>query len=1311
MRKLLLLLIVVISLLAGAGAGAQTTTVTGTVADANGNPYFPGTVSAYIILNTGQALPPGVPASGSIGPFSTVAGGNFSIPVPSPFLWQFTICGVPTNIGPRANPVPTQVCFSTTAIPISGVSQVITGSLPLPIPLLGPGGGGGGSLTSPVTSPNPLAFDVDLAFKGPNPYLDITRFGARAVSGVPATPGITASCTNGLPNVTLSSASTFQNGDGVVLYGCGSSTVNVPAAPVIRSIVAASQTGTLLGVTAPAGATTYCYQLLSRTFMGGTAPSTETCTATGPASLGLQSVSITSVSLTNNQATYTTSSAHGLVAGALVVTTGVTTTEFGGANNSAFNGWFTVASTADNTHFVVNLMVDTRNGAVSAGTGGTVNYWNGIEVKGAETTNNYQYYVYGRVTGGTKTLIGAMLPQNHTLTIGPFADPVYLLWDDFGPTVSTFPLPPYYIPTTVPVGSTNDMLATTIFSGAGTTFLVLNTNASNTIAGQTILQDSAQGFLAAIVAARSGGGWVRIPSTSGSSFIFNSPVLVTGGGASPVIQQDGGISVFEPVEFTIQAKWKQGTPSFAFNPGFSQQVQTSINCLRASPCIYALTNFYLSDLAMVEQSSGGSVMYLQDGGGIPTSTFTNVSWIGYTGGNSYSNISAIFRGNGADMRFTNITLTSSQNANFVAVTPGLWFNQPPNIYFDGIYLSGVGVAIYPNLQGAGAYFSAHGVVYCQGCYMPKFSILNAVGPVWASVGEDISDTQFNSPTIANYAGSKLVVNGFAVGNTITGNGGSSSGPSIGQQITNLDLGGEGLYFQGFLSPPGRTGVSSHNTPLVVHDGNFANIVMGLDFLDRSTGVGQGYSLFTTTASPAAPTCSTPAGGTLNSGTFLVYYSPVFLGNGSEGSPSRSCTVTTAPGNQTITATVPSPIGGVNNQYAWYVGPPGPPTVPFCGVSTNSITVSSGIGGVPCGGLGLGNGPVNPSGGPAGMRGSSSWTQTEQIGLTSVTSSATVPRSVTLPDVAGALQIGAAGSTTQVQFNNAGAFAGDPFFTWLSQNTLNANLKVGGATAQGNGGNGLVLFLQNFAGGGGGVQPLASNGAFAVLNSGGSTSFAIGGAGDINGSVLQVKSAAQNGVANASGVVGYDTTTSTLAVNNSNGVGNTAWTGAWNCTNVTPVTVNANVTTDQNLMTCTVPAGTLNRVGRSIRVWLSGVYSTPAASVTAVVVKVNLGALNMATWTSTALGGVQATNDQFNVSANFTTQTGGATAVFENHGNLVIDLGVGNAVADTVFADVNAATVGNVNSTAAQTLQVTIAFTVASASNSATQRQLIVETIN
>jgi hypothetical protein len=189
----------------------------------------------------------------------------------------------------------------------------------------------------------------------------------------------------------------------------------------------------------------------------------------------------------------------------------------------------------------------------------------------------------------------------------------------------------------------------------------------------------------------------------------------------------------------------------------------------------------------------------------------------------------------------------------------------------------------------------------------------------------------------------------------------------------------------------------------------------------------------------------------------------------------------------------------------------------------------------------------------------------------------------------------------------------------------------------------------------------------------------------------------------------DSATHTWSYNENNN-GNSSFTGAWNCTNVTPVTVSANVTTDQNLMTCTVPAGRLNRVGRSIKVHIAGVYSTPAASVATVNLKIKLGTLTLLSITSSANPG-SVTNNKFLMDGWETVQTAGATAAFESSGDLTIDLGALNTSPDSIFADTNIATVSSIDTTASQTLQVTVAFSAASASNLATERQLIVETVN
>src|SRR5579859_6472110 len=150
-----------------------------------------------------------------------------------------------------------------------------------------------GSLVSPVTSPNPLAFDVNVAFKGKNPYTDVTRYGVRGVNAsvAPAVPGITGTINAGSSILTLSAASTFQNGDGIDVFFAGPAcTLTTPTGLTVTPSNAAGPTMT--GVTvadAGTGATTYNYQIIARDKAGSfTAASSVATTATGQATLGAQ---------------------------------------------------------------------------------------------------------------------------------------------------------------------------------------------------------------------------------------------------------------------------------------------------------------------------------------------------------------------------------------------------------------------------------------------------------------------------------------------------------------------------------------------------------------------------------------------------------------------------------------------------------------------------------------------------------------------------------------------------------------------------------------------------------------------------------------------------------------------------------------------------------------------------------------------------------------------------------------------------------------------------------------------------------------
>lgn len=126
-RKLLAVLVLWV-----APAFGQTTTVTGTIVDPNGNPYATGTASAFKQVPLGQN--PGTPVNSN-----TSNLGAFSMVLPSPASYVFTICAPPTQIGPTGNPTPVAVCFSNpTPIAISGASQDVSAALNPSAKILGP---------------------------------------------------------------------------------------------------------------------------------------------------------------------------------------------------------------------------------------------------------------------------------------------------------------------------------------------------------------------------------------------------------------------------------------------------------------------------------------------------------------------------------------------------------------------------------------------------------------------------------------------------------------------------------------------------------------------------------------------------------------------------------------------------------------------------------------------------------------------------------------------------------------------------------------------------------------------------------------------------------------------------------------------------------------------------------------------------------------------------------------------------------------------------------------------------------------------
>jgi len=184
--------------------------------------------------------------------------------------------------------------------------------------------------------------------------------------------------------------------------------------------------------------------------------------------------------------------------------------------------------------------------------------------------------------------------------------------------------------------------------------------------------------------------------------------------------------------------------------------------------------------------------------------------------------------------------------------------------------------------------------------------------------------------------------------------------------------------------------------------------------------------------------------------------------------------------------------------------------------------------------------------------------------------------------------------------------------------------------------------------------------------------------------------------------------------------NGIYSGQYSCVNVTPVTVSANVATDQLLMACTIPGGALNSLNRVLRIKADGIYSTPALSTSQMTMSAKLctvsgcgsgTVITLAAIQSGALGSLAVTNNAIQLSLNSGTQTAGASSKYEAHGSLLIDLGAATTAADSVYADTNTAVSSAIDSTVQLFLQITGAFSSASASNSMTERMLTVDSVN
>lgn len=107
-----------------------------------------------------------------------------------------------------------------------------------------------------------------------------------------------------------------------------------------------------------------------------------------------------------------------------------------------------------------------------------------------------------------------------------------------------------------------------------------------------------------------------------------------------------------------------------------------------------------------------------------------------------------------------------------------------------------------------------------------------------------------------------------------------------------------------------------------------------------------------------------------------------------------------------------------------------------------------------------------------------------------------------------------------------------------------------------------------------------------------------------------------------------------------------------CVNVSPVTVSTNTTSGQSLMSCTIPAGLLNTVGKTLRVWIAGFYTIPSGATTGTVtMSVQLGGSDICLRTPGINFVSPSSSYPWDMTCYITTQTAGSSGKFEAQGRI------------------------------------------------------------
>ncbi len=737
--------------------------------------------------------------------------------------------------------------------------------------------------------------------------------------------------------------------------------------------IAAAPTGSGYVVPLPiGGATTYQYKIIARDIGGGyTAGSSAVTFSNGPGTLGAQSLSAISESRANNIVTVTTSarSPEVFTAGQMIRISGT-------SSDGSFSGWVTIQSVPNKTTITYASPLDSRTGAITSATGGTIQWFNCNHlILPTPGPGIYEYYIYGRVAADGYKLLGVSMPA--TNSPARFGGEVsYMKWDDFGSRMTgsfgsgenAISLPGW-VPFSAPASPSNDNLTTTITSGAGTTTIGIANSAGATVVNAELLFDDAPGIKAAFsqaTANNNGGGMVHFSSpltvaASGPKYYYINSYLDLSS-YSVGVSQSAAIHLGDTMRLGNGIQWHGDlSPANALtSPQFYVGSFTTIYTGSANPGI--LTAYpQLYGLTLSSTGNSSNALFIDgSGGAIPSGTLTNMNFASSGTAGDYMGIPVIFMSAptvaAAGLHLSNINMSGgpTQRPGSTA-TPLLVAKAVGELTFDCLMTNRRG--LFFRAGDAGVQIFINQCYENQGSITPFVTLWNANrsgSPGGAiTIKNPIMDTSAET-VFSNLGGQTQIA--LSINNVISGGAAVTSGyPASTANFDNAGL-SQNINSRSVIG-----------AIIGIPDGLMQNV--GLQAINMDSLLAANIPFYTGVAAlPAGATCSA------TSGTQYIYYTAIYPNFGA-GPMSLRSTTTCDHGLVTIPAAIPGAIG-----YRYWSGSASGPgflanirTTSCSNIQSTGLTAEWIMGAC---------GPSAPSfagGGPAGIVNDTVWATNLQLG--------------------------------------------------------------------------------------------------------------------------------------------------------------------------------------------------------------------------------------------------------------------------------------------------------------------------------------------